>query len=148
MQLNTILLGLMASTGALAAPAQVEARAVSAMAATPQWIIKGFKRTCNAQDTSCVVSFAVDTQTALATACTYTVAGTPASRTSTSGITCGPYTISSGWSGQFGPENGFTTWSVVDWSKRLITWPAYTDKELVNGKAVTPDKSYAPQTLA
>jgi hypothetical protein len=35
----------------------------------------------------------------------------------------------------------------VDWSKRLIVWPAYSDSELVNGKAVTPDKSYAPQTL-
>ncbi|KAK4187516.1 hypothetical protein QBC35DRAFT_498471 [Podospora australis] len=148
MQLNTLLLSLLATatSGVLAAP--LESRAVSAMAETPQWILKGFKRTCNAEDTSCVVTFAVDTQTAPATGCTYTVTGAGASRASTSGITCGPYTISSGWSGQFGPENGFTTWSVVDWSKKQITWPAYTDKELVNGKAVTPDKSYAPQTLA
>jgi len=113
----------------------------------PQWVIQGFTRTCNAADTSCTVSFAVNTQQSPATACSYTVTGSPASQASTNGITCGPYTISSGWSGQFGPGNGFTTWSVVDFSKRLIVWPAYNDRELVNGAAVTPDKSYAPQNL-
>jgi hypothetical protein len=147
MQLTTTLLAIIAASAAIAAP--LEARSeVSAMAAVPQWTIKSFKRTCNAADTSCTVSFGVDTHLAPVTDCSYTVTGAPASRTSTSGITCGPYTISSGWSGVFGPGNGFTTWSLVDWSQRLITWPAYSDSELVNGVAVTPDKSYAPQTLA
>ncbi|KAK4149345.1 hypothetical protein C8A00DRAFT_47022 [Chaetomidium leptoderma] len=150
MHFNTIFLGLVAAAStAVAAPAiDTRADAVSAMADVPQWKINSFTRTCNKNDTSCIVSFAVDTQAAVATACTYTVTGAPASQASTSGISCGPYTISSGWSGQFGPENGFTTWSVVDFSKRQIVWPAYTDRELVNGKAVTPNKSYAPQTLA
>ncbi|KAK4120197.1 hypothetical protein N657DRAFT_649253 [Parathielavia appendiculata] len=138
-----------AASGAFAAPTlDNRSDAVSAMAQVPQWIIKSFTRTCNANDTSCTVSFGIDTQTAPVTACSYTVTGTPASRASTSGITCGPYTLSSAWSGQFGDGNGFTTWSVVDWSKRLIVWPAYSDRELVNGVAVTPDKSYAPQSLA
>ncbi|KAJ4286171.1 hypothetical protein N0V88_008115 [Collariella sp. IMI 366227] len=150
MHFNTVVLGLVAAaTGALAAPAlDTRADAVSAMAEVPQWKIKSFKRSCNSEDTSCDISFSIDTQAVPTTSCSYTVTGTPASRASTNGITCGPYTVTSGWSGQFGPENGFTTWSVVDWGKRLIVWPAYSDRELVNGVAVTPDKSYAPQTLS
>jgi hypothetical protein len=152
MHFSNILVGLAATAStALAAPSNLNSRAdaVSAMAAVPQWTIKSFTRTCDAADTKCTVSFGIDTGSGAAvTQCKYDVTGAPASRTATNGIACGPYTVSSSWSGQFGDGNGFTTWSVVDWSKRLITWPAYTDKELVNGKAVTPDKSYAPQTLA
>ncbi|KXX81403.1 hypothetical protein MMYC01_203079 [Madurella mycetomatis] len=150
MHFNTAILSLVAAaSNAFAAPAlESRSEAVSAMAAVPQWTIKSFTRTCNAEDTSCTVSFGIDTKTSPVIKCSYTVTGAPASRASTDGIVCGPYTISSGWSGQFGPEEGFTTWSVVDWNRRLIAWPAYTDRELVNGVAVTPDKSYAPQTLA
>ncbi|KAK4108888.1 hypothetical protein N656DRAFT_716888 [Canariomyces notabilis] len=150
MHLTTTIITLIAGASCtLGAPTlNSRSEAVSAMAAVPQWTIKSFTRTCNAADTSCTVSFGIDTQTAPVTNCSYNVTGAPASRASTNSITCGPYTISSAWSGQFGPENGFTTWSVVDWSKRLIVWPAYSDRELVNGVAVTPDKSYAPQTLA
>jgi hypothetical protein len=149
MHFNTVLLGLVAAASSTFAAPTVDTRAesVSAMAEVPQWIVKSFTRTCNAGDTSCTVTFGIDTQTAPVTSCSYTVTGAPASQASTNGITCGPYTISSGWSGVFGPGNGFTTWSVVDWSKRLITWPSYADHELVNGQAVTPNKSYAPQTL-
>ncbi|KAK4233962.1 hypothetical protein C8A03DRAFT_38291 [Achaetomium macrosporum] len=153
MHFNTVLLGLAAAAGtAVAAPSNnINARSqtVSAMAAVPQWTVKSFTRTCNDADTQCTISFGIDTQSgAPATNCSYNVTGSPASRAATNGIACGPYTISSSWSGQFGDGNGFTTWSVADWSKRLIIWPAYSDRELVNGKAVTPDKSYAPQTLA
>ncbi|KAK0666550.1 hypothetical protein QBC41DRAFT_148810 [Cercophora samala] len=147
MQLTTVLLGLVGT--ALAAPALEAREAVSAMAPTPQWVVKSFTRTCNKADTSCKVTFGVDTQSGAAvTNCSYTVTGAPASRAPTNGVTCGPYTLSSSWSGQFGEGNGFTTWSLVDWSKKQIVWPAYADWELVNGKAVVPDKSYAPQTLA
>lgn len=150
MHFNKVLFGLAAAASNTFAAPTLDSRsdAVSAMAEVPQWKITSFTRSCNAGDTSCTISFGIDTQTAPVTGCTYTVTGAPASQASTNGISCGPYTISSGWSGQFGPGNGFTTWSVVDWSKRLIVWPAYSDRELVNGVAVTPDKSYAPQTLA
>lgn len=30
----------------------------------------------------------------------------------------------------------------------LITYPSYTDVQLVNGHVVTPDQSYKPQNLA
>ncbi|KAL2261570.1 hypothetical protein VTK26DRAFT_3877 [Humicola hyalothermophila] len=149
MRFNTVLFGFVAAAShTLAAPAvNTRAQAVSAMAAVPEWTIKSFTRTCNDDDTSCEVTFGIDTHTAPVTDCAYTVTGSPASQASTDGITCGPYTISSGWNGVFGPENGFTTWSVVDWSKHLIIWPAYADHELSNGVAVSPDKSYAPQNL-
>jgi hypothetical protein len=149
MHFNTVFVGLVAAaSNALAAPAlNTRAEAVSAMAKIPQWEIQCFTRTCNEKDTSCHVSFAINTQTSAPTSCSYTVTGAPASRAPANGITCGPYTVSSGWSGQFGPENGFTTWAVVDQAKRLIAWPAYTDRELVNGEAVTPDKSFSPQTI-
>ncbi|KAK3683392.1 hypothetical protein B0T22DRAFT_385069 [Podospora appendiculata] len=143
MQFTTTLLGLLAAASSMAAPVA----GTSATATVPQWTIKSFTRTCNAKDTSCTVTFGVDTHLTAVTNCKYTVTGSPASRTSTNGITCGVYTISSGWSGQFGEGNGFTTWAFVDNTNKLITWPAYSDKELVNGKAVVPDKSYSPANL-
>ncbi|KAK3902686.1 hypothetical protein C8A05DRAFT_33590 [Staphylotrichum tortipilum] len=147
---NTLLLGLIAAaTDTLAAPPlNTRAQAVSAMAQAPEWIIRDFTRSCNARGTACRVSFSIDTQTAPATECGFMISGAPAIQSSTSGITCGPYTISSSWSGQFGPDNGFTTYSVIDWANHLIIWPAYADSEVQNGVSVTPDKSYAPQTLA
>ncbi|KAK4139900.1 uncharacterized protein C8A04DRAFT_32611 [Dichotomopilus funicola] len=150
MYFNAALLGLVAAASSVAAAPSAKSRpnTVSAMADVPAWIITSFTRTCNEGDTTCDVTFGIDTQTAPATDCAYTVIGSPASQTATNGIVCGPYTISSSWSGQFGPENGFTTWSVIDWDNRLIAWPAYNDQELVNATAVTPDKSFTPQTLA
>ena len=62
-------------------------------------------------------------------------------------VNCGAYTITSGWSDQFGPENGFTTLSVVKEETREIVWPAYTDKQGDGGEVVVPDQSYTPQVL-
>ena len=149
MHASTVLLSLLSAAGAIAAPAS---NAVSAMAAVPQWTIKSYTRTCDSADTSCKVAFSVDTKVAGATvqACSFTLkktGSTPASQASIDNVTCGVYKLSSGWSGQFGPNNGFTTLSVVDFSKKLIVWPSYSDSEVKNGKAVTPDKSYAPANL-
>ena len=142
MQYSTVFLALLA-TAASAAPAPTT---VSAMAEVKPWIIKSFTRSCSPDDKYCTIKFDIDTQVAPATHCEYIVSGNPASRTSAS-ATCGPYAVTSNWSGQFGEGRGFTTWAVVDYSKNLITWPSYADTELVNGKAVVPDKSYAPAKL-
>ncbi|KAK4164055.1 hypothetical protein QBC43DRAFT_318643 [Cladorrhinum sp. PSN259] len=150
---TTTILGLagLAST-ALAAPAlDARAEVVSAMAAGPEWTIGSFKRTCNAADTSCTVSFTlpnIDDGGLTGFGCTYIVeAAAPASRAPVNGKTCGPYTISSSWSGQFGEGQGFTTWAIVHYAKRLIVWPAYADWELKNDTVVVPNKSYAPAVL-
>lgn len=151
MHASTIILSLLSASGALAAPAPAP-ETVSAMAAVPQWTIKSYTRTCDKADTSCTVKFSVDTKIAgeKVEPCSFTLKKTataPASRAPIDGVTCGPYKVSSGWSGQFGEGNGFTTLSVVNFAKKLIVWPAYADSEVVNGKAVTPDKSYAPANL-
>ncbi len=147
---NTLLLGLVAAaTNTIAAPTlDARSQAVSAMAQAPEWIVKDFTRSCNARRTACQVTFSIDTQIAPPTDCGFIISGAPAVQSPQSGITCGPYTISSSWSDQFGPDNGFTTYSVIDWANHLIIWPAYADSEVPNHAAVTPDKSYAPQTLA
>jgi hypothetical protein len=144
MKYQAILISLIAAVSA--APALNErAEAVSAMAAVPDWTIESFKRTCNSADTSCDISFVVDTHVAPITACAYTITGSPASRAPLNSFTCGPYTLTSGWSGIFGP--GFTVWSLADWNKRLIAFPSYADSDLVNGVPVSPNRSFAVQNL-
>lgn len=127
--------------------------AASAMAAPApsanNWSIESMKRSCDKADTSCAWSFTVNNGAAK-TPCAYTVkktGNTPASQAPQNGAKCGPYTVTSGWSGQFGAGNGFTTLSVVDLGKKRIAWPAYTDKQLAGGKVVSPNQSYPVQSL-
>ncbi|KAL6718708.1 hypothetical protein ACLMJK_002942 [Lecanora helva] len=143
MQLPLLLAAATAITSSLAAPA-----GKSMMAAdTPQWTIESFKRTCDSSDTSCDYSYSINTHTADAVPCSYTVTGSPASQASYNNIQCGAFTVSSNWSGQFGPGNGFQTLAIVNEQSRLIAYPAYRDSQLVNGQIVSPDQSYTPQNL-
>ena len=103
------------------------------------------KRVCASG--TCTWTFSINNHVAPATACTFKVKGNPASQTDSNGNVCGGYTVSTGWSGQFGPNNGFTTLAVVNNAKKQIIYPSYTDKQLSTGKVVTPDQSYAPQNL-
>jgi hypothetical protein len=144
---TTLITAILANT-AFAAPA-ASSNVKSIRAAEPQWTIKSMKRVCNSADTSCAWSFSVDTHLSPVTACAYTVtAASKASQAPANGVTCGPYTVSSGWSGQFGPGNGFTTLAVVNYAGKRIVWPAYTDVQLAGGAVVTPDQSYPPTTLS
>jgi len=136
MQFTTAILAALAAATSLAAPAELVSRA------DPQWTIVGLKRVCDAADTSCTWSFKIDTHLATATACSFTTKGKPASQAAGTGANCGSYTVTSGWSGQFGAGNGFTTLAIKDNKQNKITWPAYTDKQLAGGKTVTPDQSY------
>ncbi|KAI1141748.1 small secreted protein [Hypoxylon sp. FL0543] len=145
MKFTTAAISSILAATALAAP--MPAAEKSAMADVAQWTIESMQRVCDSGDTQCTWSFRVNTHTSDPTPCTFTVKGSPASQTDSSGNICGPYTVGSGWSGQFGPGNGFTTLSVVDYAAKLIVWPAYTDKQLANGQVVTPDLSYAPTVL-
>ncbi|KAL7797675.1 hypothetical protein V8C37DRAFT_370339 [Trichoderma ceciliae] len=146
MQLTkTLITALFAASTAVAAPTPVDK---SMMADVPQWTIDNLQRVCNASNTLCTWTFAVDTHLAAATSCTYAVkASANASLASGGPITCGPYTVTSSWSGQFGPNNGFTTFAVTDFSQKLIVWPAYTDVQVQAGKIVSPNQSYAPASL-
>lgn len=144
MQITQLLLtALSASSVALAAPVGSK----SMMADVTEWTIENMKRVCNKDDTACKWTFGINTGEGDATPCTYIVKGDPASRANGGPSQCGDFTITSGWSGQFGEENGFTTLSVVDEENRLIIYPAYTDKQLEDGKVVKPDQSYAPASI-
>ena len=141
MYFTSTLLAAVLATASVAAPTP----AVQSQMATGTWTIQAFTRTCNAADTSCNYSFTVNPNDGTKQLCTYTVTGAPASRATKNPAACGAYQISSQWSGQFGPTNGFTTFAVV--KGRQIIYPAYSDREITNGKAASPDKSYTPQNL-
>lgn len=143
---NTLVASLVAASAAVAAPAPGE---VSMMAAVPKWTIENMKRVCDKADKLCTWTFGINTHQGPTTACKHAVQatnGVGASRSNGGPLTCGRYTVTSGWSGQFGEGRGFTTLSVVDYEKRLITFPAYTDNQVNKGN-VKPDQSYAPQNL-
>lgn len=156
---------LIAASTSLAAPAPSTSPDSSSLEplsteAPAAWTILSYKKDCHKDDTSCNITFGIDnnkTKTkkkkAAITKCTIKVTNPNggASRTSYTGKTCdgpgGEYTVSSSWSGQFGPNNGFTTLSVIKPAENLIVWPAYSDDEVQNGKVVVPDKSYVPVSL-
>ncbi|PPJ57332.1 hypothetical protein CBER1_07926 [Cercospora berteroae] len=147
MQFTTTVFALLAAASAsVATPVPAEAATNMMAAATPQWTIENFTRTCNGNDSNCKYSFGINTNNGQkVTGCSYSVNGKPASRATYQNIQCGAFRIGSTWSGQFGAGQGFQTLSVV--KDRQIVYPAYTDKQLVNGKTVKPNQSYAPQNL-
>lgn len=110
-----------------------------------KWAMRSLRRTCNRRDTECEWFFYLDADDhhgRYPTRCRFFVRGPGASRTNTKGNQCGRFTVSSGWSGQFGPGNGFTVLSVVDPVEKLIAWPGYTDKQLEPCKTVRPDLEF------
>lgn len=152
MRFTPIIAAGLAAPLATAAPTTRSDGAVSMMAtAIPEWTIESANRACNADDSACVWSFGIQTNTGAASVpCSFTVNaadGKPASQTDAAGIACGAFTVSEGWSSQFGIENAFTTLSVADFASRLIAYPAYTDKELAGGAVVSPNRSYQAQNF-
>ncbi|CAG8005409.1 unnamed protein product [Penicillium nalgiovense] len=107
------------------------------------WTILDMKRVCNGKNTSCTWTFGIDSGLGT-TDCTFIVEASDASHANGGPSTCGAYTVSSGWSGEFDPTNGFTTLSVANEETGQIIWPAYTDEQLADGNVVKPDQSYAP----
>jgi hypothetical protein len=120
--------------------------------ASTEWTLESLSRACDATDASCTWKFGIDTnETGVnATACTYVVKATktaPASQSNGGPVKCGVFNITSGWSGQFGPGQGFTVISVVDYAKKLIAYAGYTDVSVANGTVVDPNLSFPVQTL-
>ncbi len=150
MKFSATILAAVLSATAFAAPApELEVRQTAAVnmmvTAAPQWTIEKMKRVCASG--TCTWTFNIDNHATAITPCTFKVKGAPATQTDSSGNVCGGYTVSTGWSGQFGAGNGFTTLAVVDNAKKQIVYPAYTDTQLGTGKVVKPDQSYTPQNL-
>ncbi|KAI3317023.1 surface protein 1 [Xylariaceae sp. AK1471] len=120
--------------------------------ASTEWTLDSLTRVCDGADASCTWKFGINTNEAgvNATACTYVVKSTPtapASQSNGGPVSCGVFNVTSGWSGQFGPGQGFTVVSVVDYAKKLIVYAGYTDTSVGNGTAVDPNLSFPVQTL-
>jgi hypothetical protein len=150
MQFTTAAITSILATLAAARPAgEVDSAVstVSMMVASSSWTVQSMKRVCDSADTSCAWSFKINTGAA-ATDCAFTAKGSPASQTNqNSAVQCGDFAVTTGWSGQFGAGNGFTTLAVVDSATKQIIYPAYTDKQLTGGNVVSPDQSYTPAAL-
>ncbi|POS77592.1 hypothetical protein DHEL01_v204009 [Diaporthe helianthi] len=146
MQFTTVFLSALAAVGSMAAPLEPRAEVVSMMAQATTWTITGLKRAVNADNTVTTWTFGIN-DGATTTPCTEVVKGAKSSTLSGGPATCGGYTVTSGWSDQFGAGNEFTTFAVVDNAQRLIVYPAYRDVEVASGKVVTPDKSYTPTKI-
>ncbi|KAJ5468492.1 hypothetical protein N7475_006244 [Penicillium sp. IBT 31633x] len=110
------------------------------------WTIENMKRVCNEENTSCTWTFGINRGIGI-THCTYLVEANDASHSHGGPSKCGKFSISSGWSGQFDPNNGFTTLTVAEDATGKLIWPAYTDEQLEGGKVVKPDQTYAATTL-
>ncbi|KAI1262279.1 hypothetical protein F5Y18DRAFT_155052 [Xylariaceae sp. FL1019] len=133
------------------------AAAVMSTFASTEWTLQGLYRVCDSEDTSCTWTFRINTNEAGVdvTPCLYVVYslmnGTnstiPASQADGGPTTCGAFNITSGWSDQFGADQGFTTLSVVDYVNMLIVWAGYTDAIVANEALVSPDLSFPVQML-
>ncbi|KAI1159376.1 surface protein 1 [Nemania serpens] len=120
--------------------------------ASTEWTLNSLSRVCTGADSSCTWKFGINTNEAgvAVTPCTYAVNATkaaPASQANGGPSTCGAFNITSGWSGQFGPGQGFTVVSVVDYAKKLIVYAGYTDTSVKNNTVVDPNLSFPVQTL-
>jgi len=155
MLLSTALLTSLFATLTLAAPAlrlpTCLNRRQGAPFDTPDrvWTMQQFRRVCDDSDMNCEWSFTINTHRDFQapTPCKYSIPalpGVPASMAEEMGADCGPFRVVSAWSGQFGPENGFTTLSVIDPEERLVAFPSYSDKQLEGGKVVVPDLEFVP----
>ncbi|RDA95694.1 hypothetical protein CP533_1117 [Ophiocordyceps camponoti-saundersi (nom. inval.)] len=142
---STLIASILAASTAMAAPA-----AKSMMATDPNWTIEHMQRVCKQDGSQCTWDFKINTHLSKSTDCKLVVGATEkvrANRANGGPVKCGDFTVTSGWSGQFGEGNGFTVLSVVDEKKRLIIYPGYTDKQLEKGQVVEPDQSYSAQRI-
>ncbi|KAF3013307.1 hypothetical protein G7054_g2838 [Neopestalotiopsis clavispora] len=116
-----------------------------------EWTLRELQRKCYKEDKICIWKFGIDCSNNHLTKCYFVVNSTGGNKTAkeTDSLThlCGRFTVSSGWSSQFGPGRGFSVLALVDTQSELIAWPSYSDKQLQNGTAVTPDQKYIPKKL-
>jgi len=149
MQIKTILAATFATVAVAAPTPAIQITGATQNTVVGTWTIRGATRTCNSGNTQCTWTFGVDRRDGSAIkTCTFKQTGSPASQSDiTTPQACGgPYTVTLGWSGIFGPGNGFSTLALKDRSAGLISYPSYEDSALANGKAVSPDRSFNVET--
>lgn len=142
---NSLLIISTYTMGAYSIPAPL----VKPMAMNNTLTMESVQRTCNEEDKACHWSFTINVD-GIKTECAFDITGSESSGASFSantGRSCGKYTVTSNWSGQFGPKDGFITLSVIDYLRGTIAWPAYRDDQLESGVIVMPDQSYPIQSI-
>ncbi|CAI6088517.1 unnamed protein product [Clonostachys chloroleuca] len=117
-----------------------------------EWTIESMQRVCNDNDTSCTWTFRVNTHAEgiKPTSVEYIVKSTnntTASRSIGGPSKFGIFTVTSTWRDYFGLEGAWTTLSVIDYGRRLLVYPAYTDKQVEDGDVVKPDQVYVPENV-
>lgn len=122
---------------------------VQPMATNSTLTMESLQRVCDVEDTACYWSFTINVD-GTETECDFHITRSEdygASYSPNMGRNCGIYTITSNWSGYFGPNDGFVTLSVIDSRRGTISWPAYRDDQLEHGMIVVPDQSYPIQRI-
>ncbi len=143
MQFQALLAATLAAT-ALAAPTPLVAGKHGQVVG--QWTIQGATRFCSAD--ACTWTFGVNRHDGSAPqTCTFQQSGGPRTDVRSPQACGGPYTVTVGWSGQFGPDHGFSTVALKDIRAGLISYPAYDDATLANGVRVTPDIDFNAETF-
>ncbi|CAH0003457.1 unnamed protein product [Clonostachys byssicola] len=117
-----------------------------------EWTIESMKRVCNDNDTSCTWTFRINTHAEgiKPTAVEYIVESannTTASRSIGGPSKFGIFTVTSTWRDYFGLEGAWTTLSVIDYGRKVLVYPAYTDKQVQGGEVVKPDQVYVPENV-
>lgn len=105
---------------------------LTSTAPVTQWTIEGLHRDCPS-DSSCTWTFRINTHVGSVINVSFEVNGPYANGGS---ITFGDFTVTSGWSEQYGEDKGFTTLSTVDNKNNPIAFTSYPDAEVSNGAVV------------
>ncbi len=137
MQFKSLIAAATLATAAFAAPAPKANAKNGDRIGT--WTIEGLTRACSG---GCTWEFLVERHDgSQPLVCTFAQPGGPQSDVQSPQACGGPYTVTLGWSGVFGPGNGFSTLALKDSQDGQISWPSYNDAALAGGSA--PDSDFA-----
>ncbi|PHH92843.1 hypothetical protein CDD83_4515 [Cordyceps sp. RAO-2017] len=118
--------------------ALVAAVSVSAApTADETWALRGLHRDCAKDGKACTWTFNIDNNAGNKTACTHVTEsqnGKPASQSHGGPTFCSPYRLESSWD-----QRGFSVIGVLDQGRNVIGYFGYDDKEVPNGRVVSPD---------
>ncbi|KAI0125358.1 hypothetical protein BJ170DRAFT_500674 [Xylariales sp. AK1849] len=170
MRLVSVIIAAVLSAGAFAMPApepevgtnattigdfaNMTTDAVETMERVPTWALRRMQRYCDEADTRCLWKFVLDTRDRDPKTCQLLIQGNdkiPASQMDRKGMRCGnektQYLLSVHWYGDFGPGNGLTVVTIMDYWEKQVAWVVYNDKLLENNRLVDPDLSGYRQKL-
>lgn len=112
------------------------AGSVLATASAEDWSLEHLIRWCYFDNRLCLWEFSINTGVGTPSFCMHAVASTGAKLANEHDgcpTDCGDFRVTSGWSGQFGPGEGFTTLSVINTAQAKVAFFSYKDTEVESG---------------